>query len=213
MSKYTFPFKTCEKKNDHGIAQPWSVLVNVIDCCIIGYFLVKTKHLPNFLLLLSIFVFEAFHTFSHVTHISGWIQTYIIHFLTYCMQASFLFLFYSFTKKWPSPPFILLLFVLVSFDLYALFSLPFIFYFTSQLVGFTTILLFYFRWLSKPTQKAIYFIFGILVLLVLFFLNEIYNCKKMLDWNPHLPYHILIEITGIVGFYYICKTFYNLTRS
>jgi hypothetical protein len=34
-NKYTFPFNTCEQKNENGIAQPYSSLVNFVNCLII----------------------------------------------------------------------------------------------------------------------------------------------------------------------------------
>jgi len=69
MNEYTFPFDTCEKTNKNGIAQPYSALFNLINCLIIFYFLLKTKHNYTFILLFSILCFELFHLFSHIIHI------------------------------------------------------------------------------------------------------------------------------------------------
>ena len=71
MLEYTFPFSTCEKPNKSGIAQPYSVLLNLINCIIVFYFLLKTKHNYTFILLFSILSFELFHVFSHILHIQG----------------------------------------------------------------------------------------------------------------------------------------------
>jgi len=71
MNEYVFPFDTCETPNKDGIiAQPYSVLFNVINCVIIFYFLLKTKRDYTFMLLFSILCFELFHTFSHIIHIT-----------------------------------------------------------------------------------------------------------------------------------------------
>jgi len=40
--------------------------------------------------------------------------------------------------------------------------------------------------------------------------NEKYNCEKMLKIYPHFPYHIFIEILGIILFYVISSNFYKL---
>lgn len=41
MKDYLFPFSTCEKPK--GVAQPWSVAVNVLSIFIIIYFLFQVK--------------------------------------------------------------------------------------------------------------------------------------------------------------------------
>lgn len=71
MNEYTFPFSTCEKPNKNGISQPYSSLLNLINCLIIFYFLIKTKQNYTFILIFCILCFELFHVFSHSIHISG----------------------------------------------------------------------------------------------------------------------------------------------
>ena len=60
MSEYTFPFNTCEKVNKNGIAQPYSLFFNLINCIIILYFLLQTKNNYTFMLLFLILCFEVF---------------------------------------------------------------------------------------------------------------------------------------------------------
>ena len=81
MDEYTFPFTTCEKVNKMGMAQPYSALVNILNCIIILYFLTKTNNRKSFMLILLFLLFEAFHAFSHSIHIPGNIQINIIHIL------------------------------------------------------------------------------------------------------------------------------------
>ena len=97
--KLTFPFNSCEIPNKNGIAQPYSTLVNVINCLVIVYFLVKTTTNYAFLLIASILCFELFHLFSHSIHIPGSIQTIVIHVISYFINISFFYAFYSYTKK------------------------------------------------------------------------------------------------------------------
>ena len=210
MSEYTFPFNTCEKVNKNGIAQPYSLFFNLINCIIILYFLLQTKNNYTFMLLFLILCFELFHSFSHIVHIKGSIQLNIIHLLTYLINFAFFYLFYSYTKKFPNKFFILYLIVLVCLDIYSLFNLTIIYYLSTQSIIFISLLLYYYRLLPKIIQNCIYQLILLIGFVILLVLNETYNCERMLAFYPHFPYHIFIEITGIVFFYVICSNFYKL---
>lgn len=210
MNEYTFPFDTCEISNKNGIAQPYSALFNIINCIIILFFLFKTKNFYTFILLFSILCFELFHVFSHIIHIEGSIQINVTHFLTYLINFTFFYLFYKYTKTVPSYWFIFYLLILVFFDIYSIFNLTIIYYLLSQSLIFISILLYYFNLLPQFIQKSIYQIIFLVGIIILLFLNEKYNCKKMLAFYPHFPYHIFIEIIGIILFYIISSNFYKL---
>ena len=211
MSEYIFPFNTCEKPNKNGLArQPYSSLFNLINCIIIFYFLLYTKNTHTFILLFSILCFEIFHSFSHIIHIRGSIQTNIVHILTYCMNLSLFYVFYSYTKKLPSNVFILYILTLVFFDIYSLFNLSLFFYILSQAIITISLLLYYFPLLPKFIKKSIYQIIFFIVIGMVLVANESYNCQKMLSFYPHFPYHIFIEIIIIILFYIICSNFYKL---
>jgi len=60
MNQYTFPFDTCEQPNKHGIAQPYSATVNLVNCAIVFYFLVQTQKSYTFFLLFSILCFDGY---------------------------------------------------------------------------------------------------------------------------------------------------------
>jgi len=210
MSEYTFPFSTCEKPNKNGIAQPYSALFNFINCLIVFYFLMKTTNNYTFVLLFSLLCFELFHVFSHMIHISGSIQTNIAHSLTYFINFAFLYAFYRYTNKFPNYLFILYLIVLVCFDIYSLFYLSVVFYIISQSIIMISLLSYYIPLLPKFVKYSMYQIIFLVVVIILLFLNEKYNCEKMISIYPDFPYHILIEICGIFLFYIICSTFYKL---
>ena len=127
-NEYTFPFSTCEKPKKNGIAQPYSSLINFVNCVIILYYLLKTKQDYTFILLSSILAFESFHLFSHIVHIPGSIQLNITHSLVYLMNLAFFYAFYCYTNKIPSYEFVLFLAILVWFDIYSLFNLTIIYY-------------------------------------------------------------------------------------
>jgi len=210
MSDYLFPFNTCEKPNKSIIAQPYSSFFNLITYSIILYFLIFTKTLHAFLLLFCILVFESFHVFSHIVHIKGSIQINITHLLTYVMNIAFFYVFYSYTKKFPSKEFIIYMCFLVILDIYTFSNYPFIYYLTTQSIIFISLLVYYFPLLPKFIKNGIYKIIFLVSIVILLFINETYNCKKMMSFYPHFPYHILIETVGIILFYTICSNFYKL---
>lgn len=210
MGEYTFPFSTCEKINKIGIAQPYSALFNLLNSFVIFYFLLKTKSYSTFVLLLTILCFELFHLFSHIFHIDGSIQRNIIHFLTYSINLAFFYAFYSYTKIFPSNTFLLFLFALVCFDIYSLFHLSIIYYLVSQSIIFISLMFYYLSLLPKFIQSSVHQMIILMIIIVFLVLNEKYNCDKMMEFYPHFPYHIFIEITGILFFYVICSNFYKL---
>lgn len=85
-----------------------------------------------------------------------------------------------------------------------------IYYIFSQALLFLSVLLYYYPLLTKNIKDKINIIFLLVILIMILFLNEKYNCEKMMSIYPHFPYHILIEIIGIFLFYIICSTFYKL---
>ena len=210
MNEYTFPFNTCEKVNKRGIAQPYSVLINVLNCLIILYFLIQTKHYYTFILLLSIFLFEAFHVFSHMKHIPGTIQVNITHSLSYAINFSLLYAFYQYTHIFPNNLFLLFYFLLICLDIYLLYHWSIIFYLFSQAALFLSVLFYYYSYLPKSFQKNIFFIFPLVILIILLFINEKTNCQRMLYQFPYFPFHILIEMVGLILFTILCNQFYQL---
>lgn len=210
MNEYIFPFDTCEKTFENGIAQPYSVIFNAINCIVIFYFLVKTTKIPNFLLLASFLLFELFHTFSHCMHISGSIQITITHSLGYLLIFAFFYLFYNYTKIGITLILGIYLLLVVLVDIYFFFHLPFLYYLGSAAILFNSILFYYYPYLSKSVQTSICLILLLIIVIILLFCNEIYNCHQMMTFYPHFPYHIIIEVVGILLFYIMSSTFYKL---
>jgi hypothetical protein len=210
MNEYTFPFDTCEKVEKKGIAQPYSSLFNLINSSIIFYFLLNTKQNYTFILLFFILCFELFHVVSHSIHIEGSIQINITHMLSYCINIAFLFFFYNYLKKIPSIWFIIFYIFLIFLDIYSFYNMNVVFYIFSQALLFLSVLFYYYPFLNKQIKNNINIIFFLVILIIILFLNEKYNCKKMLEIYPDFPYHILIETIGIILFYIICSTFYKL---
>jgi len=210
MSDYTFPFSTCERPHKKGLAQPYSVIFNIIICTIVIYFLLQTKNKYSFFLLFSILLFELFHTFSHSVHLDSTIQTNMTHFLAYLVNFAYFITLYNYSHHFPSYIFVIYLGAVILFDLYAFNKLSFMYYLTTQFLIFFSLFIYYYRFFPKSMKNRIPLIFGLVFLVLLLFLNENMNCENMLKLFPNFPFHILIEMSAVVIAYNICKVFYLL---
>jgi len=143
-------------------------------------------------------------------HISGLIQTYMVHALTYVINGAFLYAFYSYTRVFPTNAFLFYLGALVCFDLYALFRLSLGFYIMSQALILISLLIYYFPMLPAAIQSGIYKIVLVVICTTLLIFNESYNCKTMMRVYPHFPYHTIIEAFGVLLFYLVSSQFYRL---
>jgi hypothetical protein len=211
MSEYTFPFDTCEKPNKTGIAQPYSVFVNLITCSIVLYFVLKTKNNHSFFLLFSLLVFEFFHTFSHFIHIKGNFLFTITHIAGFLVNISFLNFLYNYTHILPKLYYLLFLFSILVLDAYSFLNLSFIYFVLTQIILFVAILYYYYPVLPKEIKSKIQLILLTTGLIYLGFVNEKLNCKSMLNMFPNFPFHVIIETLSIIPIYLLSSTFYNLT--
>lgn len=207
---YTFPFDTCEKPRESGIAQPYSVAVNVVSCFIVLYFLVRTKSNHAFLLLLALLIFESFHTLSHLIHIKGTFSYTATHISGFLFNVAFLNFLYRYTKVFPRPYYFGIFCVILACDLYAFLHLSFIFAVLTQILLFITILSYYYPLLNKDIKANLNIILGFFFLIYLAFVNEKMNCKSMMKSFPDFPFHMIIEALGILPIYILCNTVYGL---
>ena len=208
---FTFPFSTCEKPNKKGIAQPYSVMFNLLSICVIISFLFQSKNIYVFCLILSLLAFECVHTFSHYIHLPGYIQNNITHCLAYSVNIFYLLVFYNYTHKAPSCLFLIFLVCLTAIDIYSLMFLSFVFYFSSSMIIFFSILIYYYKYIPKNKKYYIVIILSLATSIMLLFYNEKINCKKMLEMFPNFPFHAVLELNGTFIFYFICKFFTSLS--
>lgn len=207
---YTFPFSTCEKANTSGLAQPYSLFVNVLSLFVIVYFLCQTKNVYAFLLIFSLLVFELVHTFSHAIHIPSHLQVNIIHSTAYVINFLYLLTLYNYTGHAPSLLFGSYLFLLLLFDVYSFAFLNIVFYLTSSITIFISILLYYLQYLPNKMRHYIYTIVAFGGAILLLFYNETVNCSAMLATLPSFPFHAILESVGLVTFFFIGKFFSSL---
>jgi len=207
---FVFHFSTCEKPKKDGIAQPYSVIANMLSIMVIMYFLFQTKNIYPFLLLLSLLAFECAHTFSHVIHLPGYIQNNITHCITYFINLFYLLTLYYYTKHAPSIFFLIFLVCLFLLDVYFFLFSSFMYFFLSSMMIFLSIFAYYYPYIPKNKQSYIIIILLLGLSIVGLFSNEKYNCKNMLSMFPGFPFHALLELNATVIFYFMCKFFYQM---
>lgn len=212
---FLFPFSTCEKPYHYTewIAQPFSVVFNFIGCIFLCYFMFYTKNWYTWTFLLSLLVFESFHTFSHSTFAQKIISPRVVHFSAYvaifCMIMSF-YIHFKKKKVHLSRFFIAYMAVLLAADLYSVIFLPFLYFFTTFMIMFASIFLYFLPYFSKRQKfESLSIVVVTLVILAMVY-NEKYNCKHMLKVAPWFPFHIFVEITGALAFFLIGRFFYKL---
>tara|TARA_B100000424_G_scaffold28932_1_gene19841 strand:+ start:23 stop:673 length:651 start_codon:yes stop_codon:yes gene_type:complete len=210
MNNFLFPFSTCEKINKRGfIQQPYSAIINGISAIIVLFFLLYTKLGPLFFLFLSIFVFQIYHMFSHMVHINGNIQTNTIHIISYLVNFSLFYVLYEKSNQELKTLFLFLYIFLIILDLYAFFNLSTIYFIPTQVMLFLSLLVYYFKYLPNLLKNNLHNLIIIIFIIYGLVLNEKYNCKNMLEMFPNFPFHILIEIFGLLFFSFFSFTFYQ----
>ncbi len=209
MNSYTFPFETCEKVRD-CIAQPYSAFMNLMSCLIFVYFLLKTKSPYVFCFLFSALLFEGLHTFSHCIHIPGSMQQTIVHYLAIITNISFFTLYYVYAKNHNYLIYLLIFMIFIA-DIY-MFTMNYQFIYTvfTQFIIFMIILSLFYLSFDTSKQHLIVLVILFSILALSFIVNEKMNGKEMLAWWPDFPFHIFIELCGVVIAYYLSITFYDI---
>ena len=210
MKGFLFPFNTCEKINKRGfIQQPYSAIINGISAIIVLFFLLHTKLGPLFYLFLSIFFFQIYHMFSHMVHINGNIQTNTIHIISYLVNFSLFYVLYEKSKQDLNIYFLFLYAFLILLDLYAFFHLSTIYFIPTQVILFMSLLFYYYQQLPSLLKNNLSILLINILIIYGLVLNEKYNCKNMLEMFPNFPFHIFIEIFGLLFFSFFSFSFYQ----
>jgi len=208
---FTFPHDTCEiPSSKGGIAQPFSFGVGIITILILCWFVYNAKTIESKVLLIALTTFEAFHVYSHFAHIQKFIQSRIIHGLAYLVNVTLLWALSSSTRHVPSSWFFLLLMGFVALDIYAYFNFPFLAYFSTQILLFATITMYFLRWLPSTVKQWIPWLMSAIILLILLEINEQINCTSLIGWAPWFPWHIFIELVGLIAIVVISIMFSNI---
>jgi hypothetical protein len=207
MTEIYFPFNTCEEPNKKAwVAQPVSAFINMITCLILIYLFLQAKTIIIRLLILSFILFEIFHTFSHITHIEGTIQSNIIHGIWYFLSFMLLIASIKITKQYPNIYTILILLTIIIIDMRLFFMPNKLYMVFTALTLPVVIVISYYNLYPIYIKKAIPYLIALLIILGLVLINEKINCLNMIKYAK-LPYHAIIEIIGMILFILLSYVF------
>lgn len=207
----TFPFDTCEVPQNNWIQQPYSVVINLGIVSIILYYIFKTKTWSQFSVLFSLLLFELSHTFSHFIHIPGRIEFFITHGLSIVVLFSIFINFYYQTNRYPPISIMNVIAVLVALDAWVIYQkMTFIFNILTVITIFFLVLGFYYFHLPAAKKKIIFNLALVSLLFLVVEFNETFHCQNMLALFPGFPFHIFVELAGVLPVYFICRLFYDL---
>lgn len=209
MESYIFPFSTCERPCENGIAQPFSSAVNIFIVLFLIYCLFQAKSIPLKYVFFSFILFELWHTMSHMIFIAGNIQQSVVHFLAYNIAFGTLFALLYLSRSSLNLHQIMLLVSVVLFDIIVYMIYGGVYMILSGTLIFIAVLLCVY---SKYSTFISYYIIG-LIGLALLFVNEAVNCKLMLQYWPDFPFHIIIELYGLLLFYILSIKLLSLEKS
>jgi hypothetical protein len=185
----------------------------LILCCIIIFFLLKSNNLYSRLFLLSILIFNIFHTFSHALHVklvkNG--QFLLTHFSAIISSLFFILLLNHITKqKLLTWQFCILLFLYV-FDIYIITqNFSHIYNIITFLIILFLIMIFNYHLLSRKLKEKIIYIIFFSAIVLFFQIFEIFNCQYILENFKNFPFHIITEISAYIPIYLLCDSFYKI---
>jgi len=209
IGMYTFPFDTCEvPQRDVLVAQPVSSLLVLLSVAVLTSALLRAKSFPVRGLIASFLAFEVFHFLSHAVHVPGKSQVLVIHVLAYVVNAFYFYALWRFTRRAPSNFLVALVCGLVVVDVYAVLSLPFMYYFSTQVLLFVLLSFYYSKEVVVLQECAVPLVSGVAVLTLLLH-NETVNCTTMLRFG-RFPYHALVEAAALGVVWVLCKVFLSV---
>lgn len=197
---HIFPFATCERPHKNKfIKQPVSAFINIITCIILLVYVIYCKTFAVKLVLFSFLIFQAWHAYSHMQHIPGYIQANTAHILWYIVTFSVLYAIITLSHIKIQNKMIFIIIILVIIDVIIWKYIGGFFMIMSGLCIMLYVIVSCYYKLPQYFKKAVpYLVAGLAVLLLLLY-NEFINCKNMLAYKQ-LPYHALVEICGLLLF-------------
>jgi len=194
-----FPFNTCEVRGDI-VDQPYSASINVLSCIILLYLLSLAKHLEIQLFIASLFVFQAYHAYSHMfwnDNEYSLEHVYIIHTISYIIIVALINAISFISGELPNIP---IIFGAILLDIYILYNYIGTLYNAISGINIWVIVLITGLWnvklpvFAKQLLPILLMLFAVIIVL---FFNEKYNCSAMMDTYV-FPYHTAIEICGLI---------------
>jgi hypothetical protein len=194
-----FPFNTCEVRGDI-VDQPYSASINVLSCIILLYLLSQAKHLEIRLFIASLFVFQAYHAYSHMFWSDNEYSlehVYIIHAISYIIVFALINAISFISGEFPNIP---IIFGAILLDIYILYNYIGTLYNAISGINIWVIVLITGLWnvkLPAFVKRLLPILLMLFAVIIALFFNERYNCDAMMNAYP-FPYHTAIEICGLI---------------
>jgi hypothetical protein len=194
-----FPFNTCEVRGDI-VDQPYSASINILSCIILLYLLSQAKHIEIQFFILSLFIFQAYHAYSHLfwnENEYSLQHVYIIHTTSYIIIIALITAISFISGELPNIPIILAAILL---DIFILYNYIGTVYNAISGINMWVIILITGLWNVKlPTvvKQLLPMLLMLFAVIIALFFNEKYNCDAMMN-AYQFPYHIAIEICGLI---------------
>lgn len=198
-----FPFNTCEVRGELAdfADQPYSASIDIISCIILLYLLSLAKHIEIQFFILSLFIFQAYHAYSHLFWSDDGEHSlehvYIIHAASYLIVIALITAISFISGK---PPYIPLIFAAILLDFYIFLNYIGTVYNAISGINIWVVVLLTGLWHVKlPTvvKRLLPILLLLFLVIIGLFFNEKYNCEAMMNAYP-FPYHTAIEICGLV---------------
>jgi hypothetical protein len=194
-----FPFNTCEVRGDI-VDQPYSASINILSCIILLYLLSQAKHIEIQFFILSLFIFQAYHAYSHLfwnENEYSLQHVYIIHATSYIIIIALITAISFISDELPYIPIILAAILL---DIFILYNYIGTVYNAISGINIWVIILITGLWnvkLPEVVKQLLPILLMLFVVIIVLFFNEKYNCDAMMN-AYQFPYHIAIEICGLI---------------
>ena len=194
-----FPFNTCEVRGDI-VDQPYSASINILSCIILLYLLSQAKHIEIQFFILSLFIFQAYHAYSHLfwnENEYSLQHVYIIHATSYIIIIALITAISFISGELPYIPIILAAILL---DIFILYNYIGTVYNAISGINIWVIILITGLWnvkLPEVVKQLLPILLMLFVVIIVLFFNEKYNCDAMMN-AYQFPYHIAIEICGLI---------------
>jgi hypothetical protein len=194
-----FPFNTCEVRGDI-VDQPYSASINILSCIILLYLLSQAKHIEIQFFILSLFIFQAYHAYSHLfwnENEYSLQHVYIIHATSYIIIIALITAISLISSELPYIPIILAAILL---DIFILYNYIGTVYNAISGINMWVIILITGLWnvkLPEVVKQLLPILLMLFAVIIVLFFNEKYNCDAMMN-AYQFPYHIAIEICGLI---------------
>jgi hypothetical protein len=194
-----FPFNTCEVRGDI-VDQPYSASINIVSCIILLYLLTQAIHIEIQFFILSLFIFQAYHAYSHLfwnENEYSLQHVYIIHATSYIIIIALITAISFISGELPYIPIILAAILL---DIFILYNYIGTVYNAISGINMWVIILITGLWnvkLPEVVKQLLPILLMLFAVIIVLFFNEKYNCDAMMN-AYQFPYHIAIEICGLI---------------